>query len=80
MTGSAGAGLGGEGPMRLVMRSAATVVSMAAVAAAWCVPAVAESEFEGDHSVIDAQLCLETGGYLDGLICVGGPYTGYITR
>ncbi|MGW5312029.1 hypothetical protein [Nocardia thailandica] len=52
---------------------------MAAVAAVWCVPAAAESEFEGDHSVIDAQLCLDTGGYLDGLICVGGPYTGYIT-
>ncbi|WP_157225106.1 hypothetical protein [Nocardia thailandica] len=66
--------------MKSVMRSAATAVGTVAVVVLCSGPAAAESGFEGDHTAIDAQVCLDTGGHLDGLICVGGPYTGYITR
>ncbi|MFQ6230491.1 hypothetical protein [Nocardia sp. NPDC002869] len=66
--------------MRLVKRSAAVAVGAALVSAVLSGPAAGEEEYEGDHSVIDAQVCLDTGGHLEGRICVGGPYTGYITR
>lgn len=35
-------------------------------------------EWEGDHTAIDPQLCIDNGGSVEGSICVGGSYTGYI--
>ncbi|MFG3620361.1 hypothetical protein [Nocardia sp. NPDC047654] len=65
--------------------SSKTVMSPAAdaLAAASANPkAVSDEaqEWDGDHTAIDVQLCLDTGGSLDGSICVGGPYSGYITQ
>ncbi|WP_280477573.1 hypothetical protein [Nocardia asiatica] len=34
--------------------------------------------WEGDHTPITPQMCVEGGGVLDGLICHGGVYEGYI--
>ncbi|MET8778162.1 hypothetical protein AB0H49_08695 [Nocardia sp. NPDC050713] len=35
-------------------------------------------EWEGDHTAIDARVCVDGGGVVVGRICEGGVYTGYI--
>ncbi|MFF0494393.1 hypothetical protein ACFYTQ_35710 [Nocardia sp. NPDC004068] len=35
-------------------------------------------EWEGDHTAIDPGVCIDNGGSVEGSICVGGSYTGYI--
>ncbi|WP_174183585.1 hypothetical protein [Nocardia barduliensis] len=34
--------------------------------------------WEGDHTPITSQMCVDGGGVLDGLICRGGLYEGFI--
>ncbi|MEU8898641.1 hypothetical protein [Nocardia sp. NPDC048505] len=40
---------------------------------------VAGAQFEGDHTAITPQQCIEGGGVVRGAICEGGYYTGWIT-